>query len=165
MTAPIRLTVYGTAQPQGNKTGFASKNGKVVMVEGRRGPARDNFKDWRSAVATAARQWQEDQGARGTVLLDESVSVELTFWLPRPKSAPKWKVWASGRPDIDKLARAVLDAITGTLLANDSRVVRLVCEKPYTLDAPRADIVVIPLGEVERAGLAPALVRAAVAAS
>ncbi len=152
MSDPIRLTVYGTAQPQGSKTGFVGKSGKVVMVEGRRGPAQEAFKDWRGAVAHAARSWQEDQGAHGQVLLDESVYVEITFWMPRPKSAPKWKVWASGRPDIDKLARAVLDAITGTILLNDSRVVRLVCEKPYTLDAPRAEIVVTPLGEIERAG-------------
>ena len=164
MTAPIRLTVYGTAQPQGNKTGFVNRaTGKVVMREGKTAEARDAFKDWRSAVANAARQWQEDQGARGTVLLDESVSVEITFWLPRPKSVPRWKVWASGRPDVDKLARSVLDAITGTLLMNDSRVVRLVCEKPYTLDAPRAEIVVTPLGEVERSGVAEAFVRTVLA--
>lgn len=152
MTEPIRLTVHGTAQPQGSKTGFVNRaTGKVVMREGKTVEARDAFKDWRGAVAHAARDWQQDHVQ---ALLDESVAVEVTFYLPRPKSAPKWKLWAAGRPDLDKLARAVLDAITGTLLVNDSRVVRLVCEKPYTLDAPRAEIVITPLGELERAGSA-----------
>lgn len=148
MSEPIRLTVYGAAQPQGNKTGFA-RQGKVVMVEGRRPEAREAFKSWREAVATEGRAWQREHGQE---LLDEPLGLTAVFYLPKPSSAPKWKLWARGRPDVDKLARAVLDALTGVLWVDDSRVVSLHVQKPYAVDGPpRAEITVEPLGEFERA--------------
>jgi len=57
-----------------------------------------------------------------------------------------------GRPDIDKLCRAVLDALTDAgALTDDARVVSLCAEKAYpggaldALDTPGAVIVVNPL--------------------
>ena len=147
MSAPIRLTVYGAAQPQGNKTGFA-RQGKVVMVEGRRPEAREAFKSWREAVATAGRDWQREHGQE---LLDEPLALRAVFHLPKPSSAPKWKLWARGRPDVDKLARAVLDALTGVVWIDDSRVVSLHVSKPYAIDGPpRAEIEIEPWGALER---------------
>jgi crossover junction endodeoxyribonuclease RusA len=128
----IELRVYGEPQPQGNKTGFA-RGGRVVMVEGRRPESRAAFKDWRGAVAQAARDWQQ---AQPQPLVDGPVTVELTFWLTKPSSLPKWRWLPHGRPDIDKLARAVLDGITGTLITNDSRVVELVARKIYSRGVP-----------------------------
>ena len=69
------------------------------------------------------------------------VYVQLDFYLSRPKShygtgrnaqkikesAPSWP----GRPDVDKLARAVLDALTGLVIADDSTVVELRAGKSY----------------------------------
>jgi Holliday junction resolvase RusA-like endonuclease len=151
MSDPIRLTVYGTAKPQGSKSAFVIKGtNRASMREGSSKKANEAFKDWRGAVASAARAWQEDNNAG---LLDESVQVEVVFHFARTKSAPKWKVWASALPDIDKCVRLVLDSLTGTILVNDSRVVRLVAEKLYTTDAPRAEIVITPLGEIERGSL------------
>lgn len=148
MTNTIRLTVYGAAQPQGNKTGFA-RGGRVVMVEGRRPESREAFKSWREAVATEGRAWQAEHGQ---VLLDEPVGLTAVFHLPKPSSAPKWKLWARGRPDVDKLARGVLDALTGVVWVDDSRVVSLHVQKPYAIDGPpRAEIVIEPLGAHERA--------------
>jgi Holliday junction resolvase RusA-like endonuclease len=150
VTAPIRLTVFGVAQPQGNKTGFVNRaTGKVAMREGRSNEANASFKDWRSAVAAAGREWQASNGA---VLLDEPLGLTAIFHLPKPSSAPKWKLWARGRPDVDKLARAVLDALTGVLWVDDSRVVSLHVQKPYAIGSPpRAEITVEPLGAHERA--------------
>ncbi len=53
----------------------------------------------------------------------------LEFRMPRPKSTPKATPAAVKRPDLDKLARAVLDAITGTVLVDDSQVVDLSASK------------------------------------
>lgn len=150
MSNPIRLTVYGTAKPQGSKSAFTNRaTGRAVMREGSSPGAHVAWKAWREAVAGAARAWQAEHNA---ALLDESLEVEVTFYFAKPKSAPKWKIWASSSDDVDKLTRAVLDSLTGTILVNDSRVVRLVAEKLYTLDAPRAKIVITPLGEIERVG-------------
>jgi Holliday junction resolvase RusA-like endonuclease len=161
VTAPIRLTVYGTAKPQGSKSGFVIPGtNRVALREGSSKKANEAFKDWRQAVASAARRWQEENNAG---LLDESVQVEITFFLPRPKAAPKWKIWSSVLPDIDKCVRLVHDSLTGTILVNDSRVVRLVAEKLYTSDAPRAVIIITPLGEAERTGIAAEFVRTVLA--
>lgn len=150
MSAPIRLTVYGTAKPQGSKSAFVNRaTGRAVMRESSSTSGHVAWKAWRDAVADAARAWQADHNA---ALLDESLQVEITFHFAKPKSLPRWKLWASSADDIDKLVRAVNDSLTGTLLVNDSRVVRLVAEKLYTLDAPRAEIIITPLGDIERAG-------------
>jgi len=147
---PIRLTVFGTAKPQGSKSGFVNRaTGRAVIREGSSPSAHVAWKAWRDAVATAAREWQQNHNA---ALLDESIEVEVTFHFAKPKSAPRWKVWASTSDDADKLVRAVNDSLTGTIFVNDSRVVRLFVEKLYTLDAPRAEITITPLGEIERSG-------------
>ena len=148
MTEPIRFTVYGVAQPQGSKTAFINKRtGRAVLAEGRRGKARETFKDWRGAVADAARGWQ---GENMLELLDEPVRLEVVFRLPKPASGPKWRLWARSRPDLDKLCRSVLDALTGVIFVDDSRVVELLASKPYAVDGPpHASITVVPLGHVE----------------
>jgi crossover junction endodeoxyribonuclease RusA len=147
VTEPIRFTVYGVAQPQGNKSGFVNKKtGGVVMREGSSGKARDTFKDWRGAVADAARAWQADHES---ALLDEPVRLEAEFYLPRPAANP-WRLWQRGRPDVDKLARAILDALTGIVFVDDGRVVELYVSKPFAgASPPRAVITVQPLGHLE----------------
>lgn len=126
------LEVYGTPQPQGNKTAFV-RGGRAVLVEGRRPDARAAFHDWRTAISAAARAHQHDH-EHG--LLDTPCTIEISFRLPRPKSAPKRRLWPDSRPDIDKLTRAVLDAITGTLITNDSRVVHVTATKRFAGDRP-----------------------------
>jgi crossover junction endodeoxyribonuclease RusA len=151
VTDEIRLTVYGVAQPQGSKTGFVNKKtNRVVIVEGRRGPARTNFAEWRRAVADGGRAWR--QGHPDAPLLDEPLGLAITFYMPKPKSAPKWKRWASTRPDVDKLARSVCDSLTGVLFVDDARIVDLHVTKVYG-DPPRVEIVLTPLGASERAGV------------
>lgn len=143
MTPIIELTVYGVAQPQGNKTGFV-RGGKVVMVEGKGRPAQERFKDWRGAVASAARDWQ---AANPTELIDGPVYLAVTFHLPKPKSTKKRKTWQTSRPDLDKLIRAVMDGLTGVVWTNDSRVVHVCASKPFG-DPPRAEIrITQPEGE------------------
>lgn len=59
-------------------------------------------------------------------------AVRLEFVLPRPKalSPKRLTPFATKRPDIDKLARAVLDALTTTaVIADDSVIIDLHCTK------------------------------------
>jgi len=80
---------------------------------------------WRQAV-----QYQAQAVASG--IMTGPVSVELTFLLPKPKSAPRRKrIYATKRPDLDKLCRSVFDAITHVLIADDSQVVELRALKDY----------------------------------
>ncbi|OBA58655.1 hypothetical protein A5777_05945 [Gordonia sp. 852002-10350_SCH5691597] len=107
--------VPGVPAPQGSKSFKGRRGGKAILIESSKavGP-------WRERVALAAHS-----NAPG--LSDGPVGIDLTFILPRPKSTPKRKPTppATKRPDIDKLARAILDALTGVWFTDDSTVIDL----------------------------------------
>lgn len=112
----INFHVPGTPAPQGSKRHV----GRGIMVESSKavGP-------WRERVALAAHQAMD-----GRPLLDGPVNVVITFTMPRPKTAPKRTTPpATKRPDLDKLTRAVLDALTGITFTDDSQVIALRCSK------------------------------------
>jgi Holliday junction resolvase RusA-like endonuclease len=46
-----------------------------------------------------------------------------------------------GKPDLDNVAKAVLDALNGVIYLDDKQVVRLVAEKKYSFD-PRVEVYV-----------------------
>jgi Holliday junction resolvase RusA-like endonuclease len=58
----------------------------------------------------------------------------MEFWFDKPKSKPKKDIHPHTSADADKLARAINDAITGTLITNDARVVELYVIKRYSDD-------------------------------
>jgi Holliday junction resolvase RusA-like endonuclease len=133
-TEPVVLEVFGIPQPQGSKTGYFNKHTKrVVIVEGRRPEARAAFASWRQGIADVAQREQEDNEL---ALCDQPCRITIGFRLPRPKSAPKRRVWPDRKPDIDKLARAVLDALTGTLITDDARVCSLIVTKTFAGERP-----------------------------
>ncbi|MBE7193762.1 MAG: RusA family crossover junction endodeoxyribonuclease [Gordonia polyisoprenivorans] len=110
--------VPGKPAPQGSKRHV----GRGVLVESSKevGP-------WRERIALAAHSH-----ARG--LTAGPATVRLEFVMPRPQSAPKRSTPpATKRPDVDKLARACLDAITGVWIADDSHVVDLRATKRIAL--------------------------------
>lgn len=142
----VNLFVVGVAQPQGSKTGFAfkRKNGTigVNLVEGRRGPARANFHAWRDAVSRAAADWMRSNEYAAP--LSGPVSLIVEFYLPRPAAAKK-RLYPTTRPDLDKLVRAVGDALKGIAYVDDSQIVEKQARKRYAVDVvPHAEIWVEP---------------------
>lgn len=117
-----QVWIPGKPAPQGSKRHL----GNGIMVE-----SSKSVKPWRVDVAWAAREAFLHP-------LDGPVRLELGFVMPRPKSAPKRSTPAAvKRPDLDKLSRAVLDAITGVVVADDSQIVHLVATKRIAeLDEP-----------------------------
>jgi len=124
--------VLGVPETQGSKTAVM-RGGRAHVIEGSNGPKRQRFVDWRQAVRSEGQRWQEDQGNPG--LFDGPLIVNLAFGLAKPASAPKtrrtWPIKAQSG-DIDKLARCVLDALTGVLFADDSQVVALASAKDFS---------------------------------
>ena len=122
------LIVYGRPQPQGSIRAF--------MPKGRRFPVltSDNpkVKPFRQEVAGAVIAKMLDERIK---MLDrpEPVLVELDFYLEKPKSAPKARQCPTKKPDVDKLARAALDALSGVAFEDDSQVVDLHVRKHYGL--------------------------------
>lgn len=81
---------------------------------------------WRAAVKTTAQTVY-------TTPADGPVIVEIRFYLPPPKRLPKGRTRPTVRPDVDKLARSTLDALTGVAFKDDSQVVHLAVSKYYAL--------------------------------
>lgn len=112
----LTFFVPGKPAPQGSKRHVG--NGILLESSPHVGP-------WRERVAIAAHN-----AMNGRPIYSGQVEVWLDFILPRPKSTPKARTPpAIKRPDIDKLARAILDAITGTILADDAQVTYLSATK------------------------------------
>jgi crossover junction endodeoxyribonuclease RusA len=119
----VRFTVHGAAVTKGSFRAVADKNsGRPILKPDQPGTAK-----WAARVAAVAETHAPDPPLRGPVC------VILAFALAKPKSAPKTKrVWPIGRAnDVDKLARAVLDAITGPIIVDDGAVCRLLIDKDY----------------------------------
>ena len=112
----LTFFVPGKPAPQGSKRHVG--NGILLESSPHVGP-------WRERVAIAAHN-----AMNGRPIYSGQVEVWLDFILSRPKSTPKTRTPpAIKRPDIDKLARAILDAITGTILADDAQVTYLSATK------------------------------------
>ena len=66
--------------------------------------------------------------------LEGAIKVAIEFYMPRP-TAKTWKrkamppYWHEKKPDIDNLAKAVLDSLSGVAFKDDSQVSSLSCEK------------------------------------
>jgi len=121
----IRFDVHGLPAPQGSKRAFV-RNGKPILTESSRAIA-----GWRRLIADVAQAHVPSQP------LDGAVQVTLFFRLPVPKSAPKRRrLDAVKRPDLDKLARGCLDALTGLMWRDDSQVTDLILHKELAYDAP-----------------------------
>lgn len=114
MTPPgvwLDMFVPGRPAPQGSKRHV----GHGILIESSKavGP-------WRTTLA-----WHAAHLHRGP-LLTTALAVHLEFVMPRPVACPKRSTpAATRRPDIDKIARAVLDALTGVVWRDDSLIVDL----------------------------------------
>ena len=115
----VSFHVSGLPVPQGSSRAFVVK-GRPVITSAAKGLAQ-----WRQIVSLRAQEVAKE-------LFDGPVSIDLTFLLPKPKSSPKRRrVYATKRPDLDKLVRSVLDSVTHVLIEDDSQVVQITAIKDY----------------------------------
>lgn len=121
----ISFTVFGTPQPQGSKSAY-TRNARTVLVEAVKGS-----KPWRSLVTLAAKQAKMD--AMTAEVYEGAVRVECVFYFERGKTVKREHM--TTKPDSDKLARNVLDSMTGVVYKDDSQVTELVISKRYDLVA------------------------------
>jgi len=116
----ISFQVHGLPIPQGSTRAWVV-NGKPIITSSAKG-----LTTWRRLVADVAQNYAPKEPWEGPV------GIELHFGIPKPKSAPKRRrVWPDKRPDLDKLTRAVLDALTYVVFADDSQVVEIQASKDY----------------------------------
>lgn len=121
--------VPGEPITEGSTRAFAS--GQRVVVTHDRGP---ELAAWRTRVKRAAQEAAREAGWEPRY--DGPVVVDAVFMLRRPKSAKK-RLMPHVKPDLDKLIRAVGDALAPYkqpgVLKDDSRIVTWHASKHYAI--------------------------------
>jgi Holliday junction resolvase RusA-like endonuclease len=118
----IDLLVEGNPVPQGSFRHVG--NGRIIS-------ANPKLNAWRDTIATQIAQQTHHR------LIEAPIRLQLVFTLPRPKSVSKTlRPLPSARVgDVDKLARAVMDAISleryCQIIKDDSLVTDLHAAKRY----------------------------------
>jgi Holliday junction resolvase RusA-like endonuclease len=142
-----RLTfrVYGVALPKGNMRPLIRENARgmkiAIATESNR-----SVKGWQQLIAEAASHALQQIPEADRAMFAYGVRIAVAFYLPRPKKWHKRGVFVPHCtvPDVDKLARAVLDALQGVAYHDDKQVTELITGKYYAeVDGPAyADVTV-----------------------
>jgi crossover junction endodeoxyribonuclease RusA len=121
----VAFSVIGMPQPQGSARAFMPRGALFPRV------TSDNprLKEWRDLVAYTAQQHVAKDGQLGG-----AVVLRVVFQLTRPKSLQRRVVTHTKKPDIDKLCRAVCDALSGVAYHDDSQVTQIYARKVYAPD-------------------------------
>jgi len=134
----VKVTVYGLPAPQGSKRAFVVK-GRAMMVESSKA-----VKPWRSAVEQAVMLAFPPGGRHDPIICRGPVHLDVTFTMPRPKSA-KTGARPSTRPDLDKLLRSTKDALkTAGVYEDDGRVVSVIAQKYFVEDQSDEKVLSLP---------------------
>jgi crossover junction endodeoxyribonuclease RusA len=120
------LTIPGIPQTKGSTRSFMA-GGRIVTTS-----ANPNLKSWEHAVRVTAIE-------AGLTPTTGRVEVVCEFVMPRPKGHYGAKgilprcadMPHTKKPDLDKLVRAILDALTGVAYVDDAQVRWLSGEKRY----------------------------------
>lgn len=109
----IKFSVDGIPVAQGSMKVI---NGRVLHARG------SDLIYWRSAIALKCAEQNRQP-------LEGAIKIKLDFRLIRPKSVKR--TLPTKYPDLDKLIRAALDALTGVGYVDDSQVVEVTASKRY----------------------------------
>jgi Holliday junction resolvase RusA-like endonuclease len=156
----LEFTIIGNPATKGSVTAFIPKrkdgslvkrpDGSPMVVKhddtGKRG------KDWNSAVAGVAFEAMIADNIK--LVRDVPLLIEVDFYAPRPKGhfrtgrnahllKPDVPVAPCTRPDVDKLLRAILDALKNVVYADDGQVAAVHATKNFGTPA-RAEVRVTP---------------------
>jgi len=110
---PINISIDGLPAAKGN----------WIVVHGVFIPSnREKLNTWTRQIRQTARAAYSPAAPS-----QAAIDLKIKFFMPASRN----KGACITRPDLDKLARAVMDALEGIIYADDSQVVRLTAEKVY----------------------------------
>lgn len=142
----ISFTVHGRAYPKGSMRAFNVKGKKFPVLTSMTGK---NLKTWEQTIRGEL-QLVMSQTPKSTLMamFDAPIAVGIRFHMPRPKKPKKKQTkYPTTQPDVDKLARAAVDALSGIVFKDDAQVVALQVRKVYAELGAKAEIVVESWGE------------------
>lgn len=136
---PIRFDVIGLPVAQGSLRAFSLKNGGYAMVA----TNAKRLKPWRLEMKE-----QAASALDGHLPAASAVRLDLEFRFPRPAGhfgkrglRPTAAVDLFRRPDLDKLIRAVLDALTDAgAFRDDAQVDEIRARKRYCSNAEQPGV-------------------------
>jgi Holliday junction resolvase RusA-like endonuclease len=123
--------VSGTPVPKGSARAFWNKHAKKIIVQQTN---RDRQRPWASAITDAVLNLGMEHQ------VDAPVFIAMTFVFSRPKKHFRGKAMILRddapsvhvvKPDIDKLIRCVLDAMTGVVFRDDCQAQIIEATKVY----------------------------------
>lgn len=122
----LKFFVAGYPAPKGSKKGYV-RGGRAILVESSKHAA-----PWAQAVHWDVRQTLALWGTQGCPVAATPMQVRLHFEMPRVGRIEKRIGVVHDRmPDLDKLVRCVLDALTGLLWKDDGQVWKIEASKAY----------------------------------
>jgi crossover junction endodeoxyribonuclease RusA len=138
----VTFEVKGIAQVKGNARAFVPKKWADAAHAAGRAPRAIVTLDH-----TKAKGWEQLVAEQAQTVRDffaGPVALAVTFYLPRPKTLPRYVSHHVRLPDLDKLLRCIGDALTGVLFDDDKQIVDVHARKVYAgADAaPHATITV-----------------------
>ncbi len=122
----LSFRVFGVPIPKGSLKAFMRPGMTRPVV------THDNLKSlpWAQMVRLLAQARAPSGGPwEGAIVL------HAAFYLPRPKSLPKRVVYPTKKPDLDKLLRNIMDAMTGVIYVDDAQVIDICASKYYATAA------------------------------
>ena len=127
------MFISGDPKPKGSWTPVQTKGGIKFR------PANPKWGVWfKKAKEEIRRLWKGP-------LLSKPVRVTLAFFLPRPKTVKRAHPTSKFSGDVDKHARAILDAMTGSVYEDDAQVIDLRTTKEYATEETGVRITVSAL--------------------
>lgn len=113
----VTFRVDGTPRPKGS----------FKFIRGRSVPSSKYVLKWQETVSWAARaEWPHS-----AVGAPNGFGLGMVFYVKISKPRAEWWPFATNRGDIDKLARAICDALTGIVYEDDRQVVALDCRMRF----------------------------------
>ena len=138
----MQFETIGLPVAQGSMRAFAMKNGRYALTA----TNAKRLKPWRLEMKTAAAA-----ARNGNAPYVSQVRLELDFHFPRPMGhfgkrglRPSAPLQMFRRPDLDKLIRAVLDALTDAgVLRDDAQVDDIRARKRYCAEGESPGVRVV----------------------
>lgn len=122
----------GKPESQGSIRAFMPKGWKRPILTS----TNKNLKKWRSGLGEKAAEAISEVADIDFPLHSKiAVKVSVLFAFIPPKSNKGKYTYKTTRPDLDKLIRSTLDAMTGIVYEDDSQVVKVEASKVFRTEA------------------------------
>ena len=135
----IQFAAVGVPRPEGSTAFKGMRGGKpIILHDDPQLPA------WRNTVGYAARR-----AMAGKPPWEGPIRLELVFVVQRPQKMPTGRLAPVVKPDLDKLVRAIGDALNRIVYSDDAQVTELTARKRYPVDGREQCGVIVhamPLG-------------------